>query len=183
MTFSQKLIALRRRDGLTQTGLARAVGVTRQAVYLWEKGLSYPEAEALLALRRLFGVSIDALLVEEIVLDAGAETGPTPPRAARKAERTTARPAESERQTARPAKTRDAEPVETERPEAKKEKTPSKKAEIYDPAADAAEEPALEPTPKHEPQSAPLRAKVEPSRKMKSGSLLDLFGAFWKRKK
>ena len=36
MTFSQKLIALRRRDGLTQTGLARAVGVTRQAVYLWE---------------------------------------------------------------------------------------------------------------------------------------------------
>jgi len=173
MTFSQKLIALRRRDGLTQTGLARAVGVTRQAVYLWEKGLSYPEAEALLALRRLFGVSIDALLVEEIVLDAGAEAGPTPPRAARKAERT----------TARPAKTRDAEPVESERPGAKKEKTPSKKAEIYDQTADTAEEPALEPTPKHEPQSAPLRAKVEPSRKMKSGSLLDLFGAFWKRKK
>ena len=166
MTFSQKLIALRRRDGLTQTGLARAVGVTRQAVYLWEKGLSYPEAEALLALRRLFGVSIDALLVEEIVLDAGAEAGPT-----------------TERQTARPARIRGAEPVEAERPEAKKEKTPSKKAEIYDPAADAAEEPALEPTPKHEPQSAPLRAKVEPSRKMKSGSLLDLFGAFWKRKK
>ena len=177
MTFSQKLIALRRRDGLTQTGLARAVGVTRQAVYLWEKGLSYPEAEALLALRRLFGVSIDALLVEEIVLDAGAETGPTPPRAARKAERTTARPAESERrETAEEA-------VENERFEAENEKTPSKKAEIYDPAADAAEEPALEPTPKHEPQSAPLRAKVEPSRKMKSGSLLDLFGAFWKRKK
>ena len=166
MTFSQKLIALRRRDGLTQTGLARAVGVTRQAVYLWEKGLSYPEAEALLALRRLFGVSIDALLVEEIVLDAGAEAGPT-----------------TEWQTARPAKTRDAEPVEAERLEAKKEKTPSKKAEIYDPAADAAEEPALEPAPKHEPQSAPLRAKVEPSRKMKSGSILDLFGAFWKRKK
>ncbi|MBR4335890.1 MAG: helix-turn-helix domain-containing protein [Clostridia bacterium] len=166
MTFSQKLIALRRRDGLTQTGLARAVGVTRQAVYLWEKGLSYPEAEALLALRRLFGVSIDALLVEEISLDAGAEAGPT-----------------IERQTARPAKIRGTEPVETERPEAKKEETPSKKAEIYDPAADAAEEPAFEPTPKHEPQSAPLRAKVEPSRKMKSGSLLDLFGAFWKRKK
>ena len=166
MTFSQKLIALRRRDGLTQTGLARAVGVTRQAVYLWEKGLSYPEAEALLALRRLFGVSIDALLVEEIVLGAGAEAGPT-----------------TEKQTARLAKTRDTEPVEAERPEEKKEKTPSKKAEIYDPAADTAEEPALEPTPKHEPQSAPLRAKVEPSRKMKSGSLLDLFGAFWKRKK
>lgn len=166
MTFSQKLIALRRRDGLTQTGLARAVGVTRQAVYLWEKGLSYPEAEALLALRRLFGVSIDALLAEEIVLDAGAEAGPT-----------------TERQTARPAKIRGAEPVETERPEAKKEETPSQKAEIYGPVADAAEEPALEPTPKHEPQSAPLRAKVEPSRKMKSGSLLDLFGAFWKRKK
>ena len=173
MTFSQKLIALRRRDGLTQTGLARAVGVTRQAVYLWEKGLSYPEAEALLALRRLFGVSIDALLVDEIDVDAGAEAGSPPPRAARKAEQT----------TARPARIRDTEPVEAERPEVKKEKTPSKKAEIYDPAADAAEEPALEPTPKHEPQSAPLRAKVEPSRKMKSGSLLDLFGAFWKRKK
>ncbi len=177
MTFSQKLIALRRRDGLTQTGLARAVGVTRQAVYLWEKGLSYPEAEALLALRRLFGVSIDALLVEEIVLDAGAEAGPTPPRAARKAERTTARPAESERrETAEEA-------IENKRFEAENEKTPVENAEIGDPPADAAEEPALEPTPKHEPQSAPLRAKVEPSRKMKSGSLLDLFGAFWKRKK
>ena len=60
MTFSQKLIALRRRDGLTQTGLARSVGVTRQAVYLWEKGLSYPEASKLLEIRRLFGVSIDS---------------------------------------------------------------------------------------------------------------------------
>lgn len=177
MTFSQKLIALRRRDGLTQTGLARSVGVTRQAVYLWEKGLSYPEAEALLALRRLFGVSIDALLVDEIDVDAGAEAGSPPPRAARKAERTTARPAESERrETAEEA-------AENERFEAENEKTPVENAEIGDPSADVEEEPALEPIPKPAPPSVPLRTKVEPSRKLKSGSLLDLFGAFWKKKK
>lgn len=176
MTFSQKLIALRRRDGLTQTGLARSVGVTRQAVYLWEKGLSYPEAEALLALRRLFGVSIDALLVDEIDVDAGAEAG-SPPRAARKAERATARPAESERREAAE------KAVENERFEAKNEKTPVENAEIGDLSAGGEEEPALEPIPKPAAPSVPLRTKVEPSRKLKSGSLLDLFGAFWKKKK
>ena len=74
MTFREKLLALRRRDGLTQTALAKAVGVTRQAVYLWEKGLSYPDASALLSLRRLFGVSIDALLDDGLPLPEGKET-------------------------------------------------------------------------------------------------------------
>ena len=170
MTFSQKLIALRRRDGLTQTGLARAVGVTRQAVYLWEKGLSYPEAEALLALRRLFGVPIDALLVDEIDLGADAGTGLTPP----------SRPASK---VERPAKKQDAEPVAIGRFDDEKAKTPSENADFCDLPSEPEEEPALESTPKPETPSAPLRAKVEPSRRMKSGSLLDLFGAFWKRKK
>ena len=68
MTFREKLVALRARDHLTQTALARAVGVARQSVYMWEKGQSYPEAETLFAIRRLFGVSIDALLDDAVSL-------------------------------------------------------------------------------------------------------------------
>ena len=174
MAFSQKLIALRRRDGLTQTALARSVGVTRQAVYLWEKGLSYPEAEALLALRRLFGVSIDDLLVDEIELVTGCEN------AAETRREPTPKPA-------RPFEKKDLEEepktVENERFEAENVKTPAENAEIGDLPLGGEEEPARAPTPRPAPQNVPLRAKVEPPKKLKSGSLLDLFGAFWKRKK
>lgn len=178
MTFSQKLIALRRRDGLTQTGLARSVGVTRQAVYLWEKGLSYPEAEALLALRRLFGVSIDELLVDEIELDAGLKNAAEPRREPTpKAARPSARPTEEN------DRKETAEPVENGRFEAGNAKTPVENVEKSDLLLDGGEEPALAAAPTPAPQNVPLRTKVEPSKKLKSGSLLDLFGAFWKRKK
>lgn len=64
MRFCEKLILLRKRKGMTQTEFSRAVGVSRQSVYKWESGQSYPEAEKLLELRRLFGISIDILLDE-----------------------------------------------------------------------------------------------------------------------
>lgn len=44
MTFSQKLVVLRKIKHLTQDEFASAVGVSRQAVYKWESGQSYPEA-------------------------------------------------------------------------------------------------------------------------------------------
>lgn len=62
MKYNEKIVALRKANGFTQEGFARAVGVTRQAVYKWEVGDSYPEAEKLLAIKRLFGISIDDLL-------------------------------------------------------------------------------------------------------------------------
>ena len=155
MTFREKLLALRRRDGLTQTALAKAVGVTRQAVYLWEKGLSYPDAGALLALRRLFGVSIDALLDDGLPLPEGRETRPSFAPQARSEER-----------------------FAPEKP-----KTPSQKIEKPGLPAETEEpEPAPEKTPQRTPQRTPLRAKVEPNR-VKTGNVFDLFGSFFRRKK
>ena len=62
MTFSEKLVVLRKIKHLTQDEFASAVGVSRQAVYKWESGQSYPEAQKLIEMKLLFGVSIDDLL-------------------------------------------------------------------------------------------------------------------------
>lgn len=62
MTFKEKLIRLRKIHSLTQDEFACAVGVSRQAVYKWESGQSYPEVAKLLEIKLLFGISIDDLL-------------------------------------------------------------------------------------------------------------------------
>ena len=171
MTFREKLIALRAKHNLTQTALAKAVGVTRQSVYMWEKGQSYPEAETLLALRRLFGVSVDALLDDALPIEGLA---PSNTRAAAK------KPApQTVTPKAAPRKAEDEESAPAEPPEERVEvaesKTPSETAVVSAPPASKTETPAA--------KAAPLRAKVEPSKKEKSGSLFDLFGAFFGRRK
>ena len=62
MTFKEKLVKLRKIKGLTQDEFASAVSVSRQAVYKWESGQSYPEVAKLLEIKLLFGISIDDLL-------------------------------------------------------------------------------------------------------------------------
>ena len=62
MTFKEKLVILRKTKHLTQDEFASAVGVSRQAVYKWESGQSYPEVPKLLEMKLLFGISIDELL-------------------------------------------------------------------------------------------------------------------------
>lgn len=62
MEFCEKLAVLRRENRMTQSQLAASLGVTRQTVYKWESGQSYPEAMTLLAMRNLFSVSTDILL-------------------------------------------------------------------------------------------------------------------------
>ena len=64
MTFKEKIVKLRKLKGLTQDEFASAVGVSRQAVYKWECGQSYPEVAKLLEIKFLFGISIDDLLDE-----------------------------------------------------------------------------------------------------------------------
>jgi transcriptional regulator with XRE-family HTH domain len=62
MTFREKLVILRKLKGITQEEFACAVGVSRQAVYKWESGQSYPEVPKLLEMKMLFTISIDDLL-------------------------------------------------------------------------------------------------------------------------
>ncbi len=76
MEFSEKLILLRRARGMTQTDMADLLGVTRQSVYKWERGVSYPEAMTLLAMREVFGVTLDALLDPAYVIRMAKDPAP-----------------------------------------------------------------------------------------------------------
>jgi transcriptional regulator with XRE-family HTH domain len=74
MNFSEKLTRLRKIKGMTQEEFASAVGVTRQAVYKWESGKSYPEVMTLLEIKNLFGISIDDLLDEKFEIELPKKT-------------------------------------------------------------------------------------------------------------
>ncbi len=66
MSFKEKLQKLRKDRGYSQEQLADIIGVSRQAVSKWESGTSYPETEKLIELSKLFSMSLDELLKEEI---------------------------------------------------------------------------------------------------------------------
>ncbi len=65
MTFSDKLTMLRRSRGYSQEALAEKLNVTRQAVSKWETRQSEPEITSLLAISRLFQVTVDYLIRED----------------------------------------------------------------------------------------------------------------------
>ena len=62
MTFSEKLVRLRKREGISQEELASYLEVSRQAVSRWEQGTALPDAGNLWKLRQRFDVSVDWLL-------------------------------------------------------------------------------------------------------------------------
>ena len=62
MDFAEKLKLLRIQNRLSQEALAKACGVSRQAVSKWELSLSVPQMDRLLHLSRLFRVSADYLM-------------------------------------------------------------------------------------------------------------------------
>jgi len=57
-----RLAELRREHGLSQEELAEKLGVSRQAVSKWERAESSPDTDNLIALARLYGVTLDVLL-------------------------------------------------------------------------------------------------------------------------
>jgi transcriptional regulator with XRE-family HTH domain len=65
MSFSARLISLRKDKGLTQQGLADATGIHVQQIKRYEAGSSEPSAEALRKIARTFAISTDWLLFEE----------------------------------------------------------------------------------------------------------------------
>lgn len=62
MTFADKLIDLRKRQGWSQEELAEKMDVTRQSVSKWEGAQSVPDIEKIIKLSELFNVSTDYLL-------------------------------------------------------------------------------------------------------------------------
>jgi len=53
---------LRESNDLTQSDLARQLGITRSSVNAWEQGISVPSTQYVVELARLFNVSVDYLL-------------------------------------------------------------------------------------------------------------------------
>lgn len=56
----------RKKAGKTADEVAEALGVSRQAVFGWERGEYFPETGKLVALADFYGCSIDALLREDV---------------------------------------------------------------------------------------------------------------------
>ena len=66
MTLGQRIQELRKQKELSQEGLGEKLGVSRQAVSRWEMDGAVPEVDKLIAMSRIFGVSLNDLLqVEE----------------------------------------------------------------------------------------------------------------------
>ena len=65
MKLSEKIVQLRKSQGLSQEELAEKLDLSRQAVSRWESGTAQPDAGNLWQLSRLFEVSADYLLDEE----------------------------------------------------------------------------------------------------------------------
>ena len=61
-TLGKRIIAHRKRMGMTQDRLAEQLGVTAQAVSKWENDQSCPDITMLPKLSQLFGTSVDSLL-------------------------------------------------------------------------------------------------------------------------
>ncbi|MEA5051540.1 MAG: helix-turn-helix transcriptional regulator [Oscillospiraceae bacterium] len=66
MILADKMIQLRKKNGWSQEELAEKLDVTRQSVSKWEGAQSVPELDKVLQLSRLFGVSTDYLLKDEL---------------------------------------------------------------------------------------------------------------------
>lgn len=62
MTFSERLVTLRKGMRYTQSDVAELLDVSFQAVSLWERGETNPEIDKLVAMAELYGVSLDWLL-------------------------------------------------------------------------------------------------------------------------
>ena len=66
MKLGEKLQQLRKQSGLSQEQLAARLTVSRQAVSKWELDETMPDTENVVQLSRLFGVSCDYLLRDEV---------------------------------------------------------------------------------------------------------------------
>ena len=144
MTFREKLVILRKIKGITQEEFACAVGVSRQAVYKWESGQSYPEVPKLLEMKLLFTISIDDLLDDSFDIEL--------PKKKRK--KRTPKVA--------PEATTEVAAVEAPKAEEPKKEAPKAKAPKAAPAPVAAPTPVVE-TPKAEaPKAKAPKAKAAP---------------------
>lgn len=66
MIFGDKILTLRKKSGMSQEELADKLGVSRQSISKWESSQSIPDLNRILDLGKIFGVSTDYLLKDEM---------------------------------------------------------------------------------------------------------------------
>lgn len=67
--IANRLVELRKKNGLSQEELAEKLGLSRQAVSKWERAEASPDTDNLICLAKLYGVSLDDLLNTDEPLD------------------------------------------------------------------------------------------------------------------
>ena len=78
MTLGQRIQELRKQAGLSQEGLGEALGVSRQAVSKWESDGGIPELDTLIAMSRLFRITVGQLLGVETPEEREEAAEPAP---------------------------------------------------------------------------------------------------------
>ena len=69
MTLSEKIVGLRKAHGWSQEDIAEKLNVSRQAISRWENGTALPDAQNVLQISKLFGVTTDYLLNDDYESD------------------------------------------------------------------------------------------------------------------
>ena len=62
MKFNEKLLEIRKKQGLTQEELGMELQVSRQTISKWESGQSYPDFQRLVMLSDYFNMTLDELV-------------------------------------------------------------------------------------------------------------------------
>lgn len=66
MILGEKIYKLRNSSGLSQEQLAEKLQVSRQSISKWESGNTIPSMDKIVELSKIFGISTDYLLIDEI---------------------------------------------------------------------------------------------------------------------
>ena len=75
--IGDKLAALRRRAGMSQQEVASAIGTSRQTISNWELGQGSPALDKAAELARLYGVTLDDLVSDEVDVVSSGGRGRT----------------------------------------------------------------------------------------------------------
>ncbi|MEG0240353.1 helix-turn-helix domain-containing protein [Anaerorhabdus sp.] len=62
MKFNEKLLSIRKKQGLSQEELGMELEVSRQTISKWEAGQSYPDFQRLVMLSDYFNMTLDELV-------------------------------------------------------------------------------------------------------------------------
>ena len=76
MTLGQRIQELRKQHNLSQEALGEKLGVSRQAISRWEMDGAVPEVDKLIAMARLFHLTVGQLLGEEALASPPAPEAP-----------------------------------------------------------------------------------------------------------